>query len=75
MAREPVCIGCGQPTGPLPRLNRLPNGRACPTCQDRLLATLPPLLPSQPDQDPAQGWIGEQEEGDEDSPEDYLGGA
>ena len=25
MARDPVCIGCGQPTGPGPRLNRLPQ--------------------------------------------------
>jgi hypothetical protein len=45
MARDPVCIGCGQATGPLPRLNLLPDGRVCPKCRDRLLDTLPPVLP------------------------------
>jgi hypothetical protein len=46
MPRDPVCIGCGLPTGPGPRLNRLADGRTCPSCRDRLLETLPPVLPS-----------------------------
>ena len=44
--RSPVCFACGQPTGPLPNLGRLPDGRVCPTCRDRLFATLPALLPA-----------------------------
>jgi hypothetical protein len=43
---ETVCITCGLPSGDPPRLNHLPGGQVCPACRDRLLATLPPLLPS-----------------------------
>jgi len=40
----PICFNCGQPAiGP--RLNRLEDGVPCPTCADRLLMLLPPLLP------------------------------
>jgi len=46
MSRDPLCIACGRPTGPEPRLNQLPDGRTCPACRDRLLDTLPPVLPS-----------------------------
>ena len=42
---EPKCITCGLPLGHPPRLNTLGNGRPCPTCVERLLAELPPLLP------------------------------
>jgi hypothetical protein len=47
MRREnhPICFQCGQTTGDLTRFNRLPDGRACPTCADRLLFALPSLLP------------------------------
>lgn len=71
MAREPVCIGCGQATGPRPRLNRLPDGRCCPTCQDRLLDELPPVLPCPVATVSLEEWA---EEGDE-SDDDFLRGA
>ena len=70
MARDPICMGCGQPTGPGPRLNTLPDGRTCTSCQDRLLESLPPVLPST---------LAELSFGDwsdaEDSDEDFLEGA
>ena len=28
------------------RLNRLDNGQICPTCRDRVLESLPPILPA-----------------------------
>ncbi len=43
----PVCFHCGQATesqGEEPRLNRLPDGRPCPICADRLLQMLPSLV-------------------------------
>ena len=43
--RQPVCFTCSQPVAEPPRLNRLESGEPCPTCQDRLLDLLPPLLP------------------------------
>lgn len=46
MFRDPLCIACGRPTGPGPRLNLLSDGRTCPACRDRLLDSLPPVLPS-----------------------------
>jgi hypothetical protein len=46
MAKETLCMACGQPTGPKVPLGRLPDGRPCPSCADRLLDTLPPLLPA-----------------------------
>ena len=76
MAREPLCFGCGQPTGPFPRLNRLPNGRVCTSCRDRLLETLPPVLPSVSEEDQPEDWIGGREgEAEDGPPGDYLGGA
>jgi len=42
-----LCITCGQPTGGAPRLNTLSSGQACPTCRDRLLESLPSLLPGE----------------------------
>lgn len=44
-AQDTLCIGCGLPAGNPPRLNRLDDGRVCPTCRDRLLESLPPALP------------------------------
>jgi len=43
----PVCFHCGQTTESDedgPKLNRLPDGQACPACADRLLASLPSLV-------------------------------
>ncbi len=44
---SPVCFHCGQATesrGEEPRLNRLPDGRPCPICANRLLEMLPSLV-------------------------------
>lgn len=71
MARDPVCIACGQPTGPRPRLNRLSDGRICPSCRDRLLDDLPPILPSPPTELSFEEWVDEGEE----SGDDFLKGA
>jgi hypothetical protein len=71
MAREPVCIACGQPTGRRPRLNSLPDGRPCPSCRDRLLDTLPPALPSANAEVSFEEWA---EEGEDDG-DDFLKGA
>jgi len=40
------CFTCGQPAGDPARFNHLPNGRPCPTCRDRLLESLAPLIPA-----------------------------
>jgi DNA-directed RNA polymerase subunit RPC12/RpoP len=40
-----LCISCCQEVGDPPRLNRLPNGLPCPSCRDRILASLPAPLP------------------------------
>jgi hypothetical protein len=75
MGREPVCITCGQPAGPR-RLNRLSDGRVCPTCCDRLLDTLPALLPSRHADLDFEEWAeGNEERGDERGGDDYLEGA
>lgn len=43
----PICFQCGLPatTGAADHFNRLSDGRTCPSCAERLLASLPPLLP------------------------------
>lgn len=41
-----LCFTCGLVVGDPPRLNRLPEGKVCPACRDRVLDSLPPLLPS-----------------------------
>jgi len=41
--REPICFHCGQAFEG--RFNHLPDGRPCPLCTDRLMESLPPLLP------------------------------
>ncbi|HEX6862502.1 MAG TPA: hypothetical protein VF414_06800 [Thermoanaerobaculia bacterium] len=71
MARDPVCIACSQPTGPGPRLNRLPDGRVCPSCRERLLDTLPPILPAESEELSFEEWA---EDGD-DPGDDFLKGA
>lgn len=71
MPRAPVCIACGQATGPRPRLNQLPNGRTCPSCCDRLLDSLPPLLPAALAELSFEEWA---EEGDEPG-DDFQKGA
>lgn len=43
-----LCFTCGLPIADPPRFNHLPSGRPCPTCKDRLLESLPPLLPAEP---------------------------
>ena len=53
-AAPTVCFFCSLPVGEPARLNRLGNGEICPTCRDRVLATLPPLLPKAP------SWVGAQ---------------
>lgn len=73
MSRPSVCIGCGQATGPLPRLNRLPDGKVCPTCRDRLLETLPPVLPAAPVELSLEDWS--DDTGGDEPPDDYLRGA
>lgn len=71
MGRDPVCIACGQAVGPKPRLNQLSDGRTCLACADRLLDSLPPLLPSPLADLTFEEWA---EEG-EDSGDDFLKGA
>jgi hypothetical protein len=44
--RKPVCIRCEQAAVP-GVINRLPDGRICPICRDRLLDSIPPALPRQ----------------------------
>ena len=72
MARNPVCIGCGQATGPVPRLNRHPDGRVCTSCRDRLMDSLPPVLPTPLDELSLEEWA---DEAEEDPPDDFLRGA
>jgi DNA-directed RNA polymerase subunit RPC12/RpoP len=45
---EPVCFTCGMQLGEPMRLNRLDNGQICPACRERVLSSLPPVLPSRP---------------------------
>lgn len=41
----PICITCGLSASELTRLNRLSDGRPCPTCRERVLRAVPPALP------------------------------
>lgn len=43
-----VCFTCGLVIETPPRLSRLTNGQVCPACRERVLAELPPALPSRP---------------------------
>ena len=68
MARDPVCISCGQATGPGPRLNRFADGRPCPACRDRILDALPPALPSSLYELSFEEWGEDGDEPDDDFP-------
>jgi len=46
-----LCITCGQAFAGPTRINTLPSGQACPACRDRLLESLPSLLPSECEED------------------------
>lgn len=46
-----LCFSCGQEVGEPPRLNRLESGAMCGACQERVLESLPALLPGQIDED------------------------
>jgi hypothetical protein len=43
--RETLCFSCGQPVGDPPQLHDLADGSPCLRCADRVLESLPPLLP------------------------------
>jgi hypothetical protein len=43
--RETLCFECGQVVGDPPILNRHEGGETCRRCADRVLDSLPPLLP------------------------------
>lgn len=43
--RPSLCITCGLDAGPVLSLNRTEDGRACPSCAERLLDLLPPPFP------------------------------
>lgn len=45
---DPRCFTCRQPVGDPPILNRGEDGELCPTCRERVLDSLPTLLPSSP---------------------------
>ena len=45
---EPVCFTCGLHVGEPYRLNRMDNGQICPTCRERVLESLPSILPALP---------------------------
>lgn len=45
--RDTICFSCGKSVSEPPRFNLLPSGELCPTCRDRVLDALPPLLPGQ----------------------------
>lgn len=54
------CIQCGQDVGEPPALNRLPDGRPCPSCVERMLEAVPAALPSRA---PAPAPMEDEEEG------------
>ena len=45
MPATSVCMPCGSTVEEPPILNLLPDGTPCPTCAQRLLDSLPPVLP------------------------------
>ena len=73
MARPTVFIACGKPTGPRARLNKLPDGRPCPSCAARILDELPAILPAPSEELDFEEW-GEGE-ATESSEDDFLEGA
>jgi len=71
MARHPVCITCGKATGPKAKLNRLPDGRPCPSCAERILDSLPAILPRPAEELDFEEW----NEPSESAEDDFLEGA
>jgi hypothetical protein len=49
------------------KLNRLDNGQICPTCRDRVLESLPPILPD------LHGVRGQAAYSPRETPEDFEG--
>lgn len=47
-SKTTLCFTCGQAADCGPHLNRLEDGRVCPTCAERFMEGLPPLLPRRP---------------------------
>ncbi|MFT5290342.1 MAG: hypothetical protein ACI82F_002416 [Planctomycetota bacterium] len=45
---DPRCFTCRNPVQEPPVLNELDDGTNCPACRDRVLDSLPSLLPSAP---------------------------
>ncbi len=51
----PICFQCGQATTTdTGRLNHLDDGRPCPACSERVMASLRPLLPGWDEGDVAE---------------------
>lgn len=77
-----LCFSCGQSVVEVDRINRMEDGEPCPACADRLLQSMPPLLPGfrhgpapRQESDPttAQGIENDPYlTGEGPSPEDYL---
>ena len=44
-ATPSICFTCAQATDEGTELNRLEDGRVCPSCAERLIEDLPSLLP------------------------------
>lgn len=40
------CFTCGMAVGDPPQLNSLQDGKPCPACRDRLLESLPSIVPA-----------------------------
>lgn len=52
-----LCFHCGKPVGDPPILNEVAQDQVCPVCRDRVLDSLPPLLPSETVPETAESWI------------------
>jgi hypothetical protein len=64
---QPVCFTCGMAVGEPHKLNRLDNGQICPTCRDRVLDSLPSILPD------LRGVRGHVEFSPSETPDDFDG--
>ena len=45
-----LCFHCGQSISEPPQIHELPGGGSCPGCVERVLAALPPVLPTELEQ-------------------------
>ena len=52
-----LCFTCGQSANCGEHLNRLDDGRICPTCAERFMDSLPPLLPGNAPEDAEVGEV------------------